>query len=236
MTLNRRDKEIDDHTISLTKALQELQDVKTEFQLSANSNGKVANNTASTGNGYSSKQFGSMMGGRDDGHDEKGKNRRDRSTNSVTPENAIMSSIGNLRPDTINVPTRTDGATSKTAHSERKTKGIATRNRTVLRAPANKMNLQGETRKCDSRTATKKTKTTKAIQIRIFRREIAAAPRRSEPHLRSWSTDINRRISRSYTVLRRNASLRGTPNAIRGPPSSRSTKRRIPAWLGSGLP
>ena len=79
MPLSRHGEDMDDHTISLTKALEELQDIKTEFQRTEDADGKAANNTANTGNGDTSKQVGSMMGGREDTRNKKGKNRRDRS-------------------------------------------------------------------------------------------------------------------------------------------------------------
>ena len=81
LPLRRSGEDIEDHSISLTKALEELQDIKTEDQRTAESDFKDDRTTPRTDcNGMDqSKQVATMMGGRDDVHKPKGKYRRDRS-------------------------------------------------------------------------------------------------------------------------------------------------------------
>ena len=82
MPLQRLGDDADEYSISLTKALEELQDIKTEDQRTTESECKDESNgkpKTETQNADQSKQVGTMMGGRDDFRKPKGKTRRDRS-------------------------------------------------------------------------------------------------------------------------------------------------------------
>ena len=74
--IQRPNEETEDYTISLTKALEELQDIKAEEQCQApEKDGKTSDNQ----NQYQTKQLGTMMSRREDNHKQKGKTIRDRS-------------------------------------------------------------------------------------------------------------------------------------------------------------
>ena len=74
--MERSSEDNEDHAISLTKALEELHDVKAEDQQQTVEKDGKTNDTQNTNQ---TKQLGAMMSGRDDNRKPKRKNRRDRS-------------------------------------------------------------------------------------------------------------------------------------------------------------